>query len=94
MVYVIIWRMTVGILQGQRIMDGLRNYVTHGGWNFAGTTHYGAVEKVPPLHKSNHYMPLTMKTVEADLHIRPKVESSHKPICSAPPNHGYRKRNG
>ena len=35
-----------------------------------------------------------MKTVGADLHIRPKVESSHKSTRSAPPNHGFRKRNG
>ena len=35
-----------------------------------------------------------MKIVGADLHIRPKVESSLKSTRSAPPNHGYRKRNG
>ena len=34
------------------------------------------------------------KTVGADLHIRPKVESSRESTRSAPPNHGYRKRNG
>ena len=33
------------------------------------------------------------KTVGADLHIRPKVESSHKSTRSAPSNHDYRKRN-
>ena len=35
-----------------------------------------------------------MKTVGADLYIRPKVESSHKSTRSAPSNYGYRKRNG
>ena len=52
------------------------------------------------LKKYRHCMDLTacaiefMKTVGADLYIRPKVESSHKSTRSAPPNHGYRKRNG
>ena len=34
-----------------------------------------------------------MKTVGADLHIRPKVEFSQKSTRPAPPNHSYRKRN-
>ena len=35
----------------------------------------GDVEKVPSLHKLNHYVPLAMKTVGVDLHIRSKVPS-------------------